>query len=55
MINFASFSELAFKFTLSPDILITSFIFSILMGIIGGFLPAVRAARLNIVNALRSA
>jgi putative ABC transport system permease protein len=55
MINFASFSELAFKFSLSPDILLTSFIFSILMGIFGGFLPAVRAARLNIVNALRSA
>jgi putative ABC transport system permease protein len=55
MINFASFSELAFKFSLSPGILLASVIFSLSMGVVGGFLPAVRAARMNIVNALRSA
>lgn len=54
-LNFQSFSELAFSFSLSPSIIITSIIFSILMGIIGGFLPSIRAARLNIVNALRAA
>jgi putative ABC transport system permease protein len=54
-LNFQSFSELAFSFSLSPSIIITSLIFSIIMGIIGGFLPSVRAARLNIVNALRAA
>jgi len=54
-LNFQSFSELAFSFSLSPTIIITSIIFSILMGIIGGFLPSIRAARLNIVNALRAA
>jgi putative ABC transport system permease protein len=54
MMNFASFSELAFSFSLSPAIVINSLIFSLLMGIIGGFLPSVRASRLNIVNALRS-
>ncbi|TAK65363.1 MAG: FtsX-like permease family protein [Bacteroidetes bacterium] len=53
-VNFGTFSELAFSFALSPDIIIGSFIFAITMGIIGGFLPSVRAARLNIVNALRS-
>jgi len=53
-LNFQSFSELAFSFSLSPTIIITSIIFSILMGIIGGFLPSIRAARLNIVNALRA-
>jgi len=53
-LNFQSFSELAFSFSLSPSIIITSIIFSILMGIIGGFLPSIRAARLNIVNALRA-
>ncbi|MBV6512086.1 MAG: ABC transporter permease [Ignavibacteriales bacterium] len=52
-LNFQSFSELEFKFALSPDIVIISVIFSLVMGIVGGFLPAVRAARLNIVNALR--
>lgn len=52
-LNFQSFSELEFRFALSPDIVITSIIFSLVMGIVGGFLPAVRASRLNIVNALR--
>ena len=54
MINFGSFAELAFNFSLSPSIIINSLIFSTLMGIIGGFLPSVRASRLNIVDALRS-
>ncbi len=54
-LNFSSFSELEFAFALSPSIIISSMLFAFVMGFIGGFLPAVRAARLNIVNALRSA
>ncbi len=54
MINFGSFAELAFSFSLSPSIVINSMFFSVIMGVIGGFLPSVRASRLNIVNALRS-
>jgi putative ABC transport system permease protein len=53
-LNFGSFSELAFSFALSPSIIIISLGFSLLMGLIGGFLPAVRAARLNIIQALRA-
>lgn len=53
-LNFSSFSELTFSFALSPSIIITSLIFAVFMGFIGGFLPSVRAARLNIVNALRA-
>ena len=53
-LNFGSFSELAFSFALSPSIVLTSLGFSLLMGFVGGFLPAVRAARLNIVHALRA-
>lgn len=52
-LNFGSFTELSFKFSLSPDIIVTSLIFSVFMGFLGGFLPSFRAARLNIVNALR--
>jgi ABC-type antimicrobial peptide transport system permease subunit len=52
-LNFQSFAELAFSFALSPSIIISSLIFAILMGIFGGFLPAVRAARKNIVEALK--
>jgi ABC-type antimicrobial peptide transport system permease subunit len=40
---------------LSPSIVISSLLFSLFIGFAGGLLPAVRAARLNIVNALRSA
>jgi putative ABC transport system permease protein len=53
-LNFGSFSELAFSFALSPSIVAMSLGFSLLMGLIGGFLPAVGAARLNIIQALRA-
>ncbi|HET6267799.1 MAG TPA: ABC transporter permease [Acidobacteriota bacterium] len=52
-INFDTFSELAFGFNLNPWIVVWSLLFAVVMGIVGGFLPAVRASRLNIVNALR--
>jgi ABC-type antimicrobial peptide transport system permease subunit len=52
-LNWSSFSELSFSFALSPSIVISCLIFAIMMGVLGGFLPAVRAARLNIVTALR--
>jgi ABC-type antimicrobial peptide transport system permease subunit len=54
-LNFASFSELAFSFALSPSIAAAALGFAVLMGIVGGFLPAVRAARLDIIHALRAA
>ncbi len=53
-VNWGSFSELAFGFDLSPDIAVTSLLFALGMGVTGGFLPAVRAARMNILTALRS-
>ena len=53
-LNFQSFSELAFSFSLSPSIIFWSFVFTVVMGIIGGFFPSIRAARMKIVNALRS-
>jgi ABC-type antimicrobial peptide transport system permease subunit len=53
-LNFGSFAELSFSFSISHSIIISSLIFAVLMGIIGGFLPSVRAARMNIVNALRA-
>lgn len=53
--NWQSFSELAFTFTLTPAIIVQSTLFSLAMGLVGGFLPSARAARLNIVDALRAA
>ena len=53
--NWQSFSELAFSFTLTPAIAVRTLLFALAMGVMGGFLPAARAARLNIANALRAA
>jgi ABC-type antimicrobial peptide transport system permease subunit len=53
--NFQSFSQLAFGFHLTPRIVVVTLVFSVVMGIVGGFLPSVRAARLEIVDALRAA
>ena len=52
--NWTSFSELVFGFKLSLGIVVGSLIFAVIMGIIGGMSPAVRAARMKVVNALRA-
>ncbi|MFH2035590.1 MAG: ABC transporter permease [Candidatus Zixiibacteriota bacterium] len=52
--NWDTFSEIAFNFEISVPIITYTLIFAILMGIIGGFLPAVRAARMKIVDSLRA-
>ena len=54
-VNFQTFAELAFRFTLTPAIIAYSLLFALLMGFVGGFLPAARAARMKIVDALRAA
>ena len=53
-LNFSSFSELQFSFAITPDIIISSLIFAAVMGILGGFLPSMRAARLKIIDSLRA-
>jgi putative ABC transport system permease protein len=53
-LNWNSWSEISFSFALTEGIVLGSLIFALFMGIFGGFLPSVRAARLNIVNALRA-
>src|SRR5216110_674203 len=53
-LNFGSFSEIGFGFALSLGVIRSALLFAVVMGVVGGFLPAVRAARLNIVNALRA-
>ena len=52
--NFQSFAELAFNFTLTPAIAVKALFFACAMGVVGGFLPSVRAARMKIVDALRA-
>jgi len=53
-VNWQTFSELAFSFTLTPEIVMQSLVFSLIMGFVGGVLPAFRASRMNIVEALRA-
>lgn len=53
--NFQSFAELAFRFVLTPTIVWQSLAFALAMGLLGGFIPAWRAARLQIVDCLRAA
>ena len=52
-INWSSFSYLAFSFRVTPEIVASGLVFSLLMGIVGGLPPALRAARLPIIVALR--
>lgn len=52
--NFQTFADLSFRFILTSAIVVKTLAFSVAMGPIGGFLPAMRAARMNIVDALRA-
>ncbi|WP_298439799.1 ABC transporter permease [Geobacter sp.] len=52
--NWQTFSELAFTFTLTSAIVGKCLLFALAMGFVGGLLPAFRAARMNIVEALRA-
>ncbi|MFO0549861.1 MAG: ABC transporter permease [Polyangiaceae bacterium] len=54
MINYASWSELVFTFAPTPAILLSSIAFAMFMGLVGGLLPAVRAARIPPLEALRA-
>jgi putative ABC transport system permease protein len=54
-INWSSFAELSFKFALTPGILLKSLLFGVGMGLVGGLLPALKAARLPLLEALRAA
>ncbi|MBL8115813.1 MAG: FtsX-like permease family protein [Acidobacteria bacterium] len=51
--NFATFSEVVFAFRITPDLLVTGVIFSLVMGFFGGLFPAGRAAFTKITSALR--
>ncbi|MFH2046362.1 MAG: FtsX-like permease family protein [Pseudomonadota bacterium] len=51
--NFQTFSELSFNFTITFEIIYKSLLFSIIMGFVGGILPAFRASRMNVVEALK--
>jgi putative ABC transport system permease protein len=51
--NFQTFSQVAFAFRVTPQLLVMGLVYALAMGFIGGLFPAVRAARLPIPSALR--
>jgi putative ABC transport system permease protein len=52
-INFQSFSQVAFAFDVTPALLAEGIVYSVVIGLVGGLLPAIRAARLPVAAALR--
>lgn len=52
-INWQTFSQVAFAFAVTPRLLAQGLVYALVMGLIGGLLPALRAARLPIATALR--
>jgi putative ABC transport system permease protein len=52
-LNFSSFSQVAFAFDVSPTLLVRGILFAMVIGLIGGLFPAIRAARQPVATALR--
>ena len=51
--NWASFSEIAFAFRITPGLLLAGVIFAVIMGMLGGFFPARRASKMAVVQGIR--
>lgn len=52
-LNWQSFSQVAFAFKVTPTLLVTGIVIALAIGLVGGVLPAIRAARLPVATALR--
>ena len=52
--NFQTFGETVFQFRLTPALVAQGLTFSVIVGVLGSLLPAIRAARLPVISALKS-
>lgn len=52
--NFVTFSEIAFNFRVTPDLMLWALVFGVGIGFLGSLLPSIRASRFKIVDALRA-
>ncbi len=52
-LNWQTFSQVAFAFRVTPELLVQGVVWAVVMGFVGGIFPAVRAARLPVATALR--
>jgi putative ABC transport system permease protein len=53
-LSFATFSEVVFQFRVTPALLLEGMVFAVIVGIVGSFFPAIRAARLPVIAALKA-
>jgi putative ABC transport system permease protein len=54
-LNFQTFSQVAFQFAVTPELVVRGIKWALVIGFFGGLFPAVRAARQPVVDALRAA
>jgi putative ABC transport system permease protein len=54
VINFQTFSEIVLRFHATPAVLVSSLVFSGIMGLVGGLVPAIRASRVSPIEAMRA-
>jgi len=52
--SFESFSEMMFRFRITPPLVLKGLVFSVIVGVMGSLLPAVRASRLPVMAALKA-
>ena len=52
-INWQTFSQVAFAFAVTPRLVVMGIAYALIMGLLGGLLPAIKAARMPVVSALR--
>jgi putative ABC transport system permease protein len=50
-----NFTQVVFNFQVTPALVVRGLVISLIIGMVGGFLPAIRAARLPVVDSLRAA
>jgi putative ABC transport system permease protein len=53
-LNVETFSETVFEFRITPPLMIKGMIFSMIVGLLGTLLPAIRASRLPVISALKA-
>ncbi|MGB6362974.1 MAG: ABC transporter permease, partial [Thermoanaerobaculia bacterium] len=51
--NWSSFSQVTFAFDVTPSLLVQGIVYALMIGLVGGLFPAIRAARLPVATALR--
>ena len=54
-INWQTFSQVAFRLTVTPSLLTGGIVYALVMGFVGGVFPAIRAARVKVLKAIHQA